>query len=1201
MPTSPPSASDDIAAGTMKLTIGKKLTVAFVLFLTLAVGIARIEGIDLPIAATLTAGALLMLAVLLLIRRTVTRPVNDAAAALRRFAEGERDVRLATNAGDEIGDLARAFNRTAAMTDGAIRELATKSAILDETSDFVATFDAQGTLLYINPAGSALLGREAEPMRGVNLAECMAPWAWTVITQDALPTAARLGGWIGETALMTRDGREIPVSQVVISHRSADGAAGFSTIVRDLSDRIAMETRLTQSRDFCLNLFHDFPAMIWRAGRDGGCDYFNKTWLDFTGRPLAAEMGDGWTAGVHPDDRGACLAGYSAAREARRSFEMEYRLRRHDGAWRWVFDCGAPFLDLDGEFGGYIGSCYDITPRKEAEAARRASEERLEDIVGSLDDVVWSVDPDSGVPTFVSSAVQRVHGRPAQDFIDNPQLWRQVVHQEDRARVDSFVQELAARGQIEMEYRILRADGGLRWLRDRARVVRDAQGRALRYDGIVTDITERKRYEEQLQFQATHDALTGLPNRSLLGDRIAQALVRGGRDGRSVAVLFIDLDQFKFVNDSLGHDVGDLLLRAVSDRLRSTVREGDTVARQGGDEFVIVLHEVARETDVAEVAQKVLTALHPPFVVEDHELFVAASVGISLYPQDGEDVHTLLRAADMAMYRAKEEGRNNFQFFAADMNARLSERLTLEGSLRHALEREEFALYYQPQVDLASGQVVGMEALLRWRHPELGLVPPVKFIPLAEETGLIVAIGAWVLKKACAQNKAWQDAGLPRLTVAVNLSARQFRRSDLVHGVLRVLEETGLPARCLDLELTEGTIMHDPERVADVLQQLSDMGVQLSVDDFGTGYSSLGYLKRFPIDKVKIDQSFVRDVTSDPDDAAIAKTIVSIAHDMRMKVIAEGTETEGQVEALRSYGCDEIQGYLFSRPLPADEFEALLRTGRRLESAGARPRAERTLLLVDDEANVLNAITRLLRPEGYRILRAESGEAALDLLATNKVGVILSDQRMPGMSGVEFLRRAKQIHPDTVRMVLSGYTELKSVTDAINEGSVYKFLTKPWDDDRLRAHIREGFQRYELRAENERLARELEQANAQLSRSKGELETEIRHSLGALRVSQEMLERLPIGTLGIDGEGVVVAANRKAEEILEGGNEGPLIGAFADERLPAPMLEALAGAPASVWVSPQGRSYRFSCASMGEASGSQGTLLTIVPQDGETA
>lgn len=821
-----------------------------------------------------------LVALYFVVKRKVAEPIVEASQALRRFAGGDRRVRLDTpRARDEISELADAFNRTADETDHLIRELATKSAILDETSDFVGTADTDGRVISINPAGLAMLGLTAEAVVGRRLTDFHPPWAGEFITQSCLPMTMRDGCWKGETALLTGAGRELPVSQVIVAHR--DGTSG----------------------------------------------------------------------------------------------EVRY------------------------------------------------------------------------------------------------------------------------------------------------------------FSTIMRDISEVKQYEKQLEHQATHDALTGLPNRNLLGDRMQQAMAHAERYGHKVATLFLDLDQFKFVNDSLGHEVGDRLLIAVAERLRNAVRQGDTVARQGGDEFVVVLADVERLEDAADVAAKLLAAMQTPTVIEGHELFVTASIGMSLFPQDGGDVPTLLRHADMAMYRAKDEGRNSFQFFASDMNQRVVERLSLEGGLRHALEREEFMLYYQPQVDLASGQIIGVEALLRWNHPDLGLVPPAKFIPLAEETGLIVGIGNWVLRKACAQNKAWQDAGLPSIAVSVNISARQFRRQEMVDAVQQTLAATGLAARHLDLELTETMIMHEPDRVISVLRQLSEMGVQISVDDFGTGYSSLNYLKRFPINKVKIDQSFVREITSDPDDAAVAKTIVSIAHDMHMKVIAEGTETEGQINALRSYGCDEVQGYYFSRPLPPDDVAAMLRDGRRLAVRTPSDALERTLLLVDDEPNILSTLTRLLRPDGYRILRAESGLAALEMLANHAVGVIVSDQRMPGMSGIEFLRRAKEIHPDTVRMVLSGYTELKSVTDAINEGAVYKFLVKPWDDEQLRSNIREAFQHHELRSENARLGRQLEQANEQLARAQAAIELELGRKTDVLRASQEMLELLPIATLGIDIEGVIVTANDEAEAI----------------------------------------------------------------------
>jgi diguanylate cyclase (GGDEF)-like protein len=441
---------------------------------------------------------------------------------------------------------------------------------------------------------------------------------------------------------------------------------------------------------------------------------------------------------------------------------------------------------------------------------------------------------------------------------------------------------------------------------------------------------ERKRYQLQIEHQANYDALTGLPNRTLLHDRLRQA-VFAQRHVRAIAVVFIDLDHFKFVNDSLGHGAGDELLKQMSERLRSVLRDGDTVARLGGDEFVLILNDQNNEEIVFRAMQRIVARINEPILIEGKELYVTCSAGISLHPQDGPDVDTLLKNADVAMYRAKEAGRNNFQFFTAEMNQIVNERLQLEHSLRRALERREFLLHYQQKVNLKTGAIVGSEALLRWLNPEWGLVRPARFVPLAEETGLIVQIGEWVVEEACRQNVSWQKAGLDPGVVSVNLSARQFRQQGLVRAVSRILAATGLDPSALEMEITESMVMHNAEAAIAILQGLKSLGVTLSVDDFGTGYSSLSYLKDLPIDTLKIDRSFVRDIRAagDPGEGVLAQAIISLGHALDLKVIAEGVETDDQVRFLTKHRCDEVQGFYYGEPMAPDDFGALLAKNRK--------------------------------------------------------------------------------------------------------------------------------------------------------------------------------------------------------------------------------------------------------------------------------
>ncbi|MFP5389993.1 MAG: putative bifunctional diguanylate cyclase/phosphodiesterase [Gammaproteobacteria bacterium] len=434
------------------------------------------------------------------------------------------------------------------------------------------------------------------------------------------------------------------------------------------------------------------------------------------------------------------------------------------------------------------------------------------------------------------------------------------------------------------------------------------------------------RANDELHHLALHDSLTRLPNRTLLEDRVGHAIAAAERSGRRFALLFLDLDRFKTFNDSLGHQFGDRLLQAVAGRLSSCLRGEDTVARLGGDEFAVLLSEAATPAIAASVAKKLLDALGEPVHVDDLQHSVSASIGISMYPDDGATMRALMSNADSAVFHAKKMGRGNHQFFAPEMNAAAGARLKLEQALRRALDQNEFELHYQPKVDVASGAVVAMEALVRWRNPERGLVPPNEFIGVSEEIGLIIPLGAWVLREACRQNRAWQDAGLPALRVAVNLSAYQFRQKDLPEFVAAVLVDTGMDPACLELEVTESVVMHNPVEAARILERLHAQGIHISVDDFGTGYSSLSYLKQFRLDTLKIDRSFVRDISSDADDAAIVRSVIALAHSLRLQVIAEGVETHAQLDYLRELGCDQYQGYLRSKPVPAEQFEALLRS-----------------------------------------------------------------------------------------------------------------------------------------------------------------------------------------------------------------------------------------------------------------------------------
>jgi diguanylate cyclase (GGDEF)-like protein/PAS domain S-box-containing protein len=567
----------------------------------------------------------------------------------------------------------------------------------------------------------------------------------------------------------------------------------------------------------------------------------------------------------------------------------------------------------------FIAIKQDITERKKAEEELQ----RLAAIVEFSEDAIISKNMD-GVITSWNRGAEKMYGYTEGEVVGRDLSF--LLPPERQAEIQAIMERVLSGQPVEcLETQRLTKTGSVLDVSLSVSLIKDAGGHIAGASAIARDITQRKAAEKQVQFLAYYDALTGLSNRTLLQDRLTKALASARRQKGKVALLFLDLDEFKTINDSLGHSVGDLVLKEVAERLKKWAREQDTVARVGGDEFLIVLTALKEAADAAVAAERLMNTMTAEFVVQGHSLCISCSVGISIFPEHGANCETLIKDADAAMYYAKENGCNDFRFFTKDMNAQAVERLTLENGLRLALDKKELFLVYQPQIEIATGRIIGLEALLRWQHPELGLVPPDKFIRIAENSGLIMPIGEWVLRTACSQTRKWQDEGLPAVPVAVNVSAVQFRQENFSKLIDRVLRETGLAPEYLELELTESLLLSNADVMFSVLRDLRAMGLKLAIDDFGTGYSSLSYLRRFPVGKLKIDRSFIRDVAVNPDDAAITTAIIGMAKSLNLKVIAEGVEDEAQVSFLRAHQCDESQGYYFSKPLAVDKVADKLR------------------------------------------------------------------------------------------------------------------------------------------------------------------------------------------------------------------------------------------------------------------------------------
>ena len=911
-----------------------------------------------------------------------------------------------------------------------------------------------------------------------------------------------------EKRYLRKDGSEMWGLLTATLVRDGDGGSQFVVgMVEDVTGRRALHAALEESEKRFRQITEHIPAVFFLADAcSGECLYVSPAYERIWGRSCESvyRSPNSWLDAVVPGDPNPMMRDGEPI-DARAKLAFEYRIARPDGSIRWIHSRSFPVFGKDGRLQQIAGIAEDITEAKE-QASRIARLTRIRAVIGALHsamlrqpdresllqeacrvatvegiiEIAWIAGPHGGSEVPEVLAISNEGDR---EFVETNLALLRADHFAVRALVSRkpvVINDFSADAKLaRVGDRLLAREcrsGAAFPLSSRGEIVAALVLLARERDvfddeelGLLGWVTSDLSYAlehienaQKLEHLAYFDALTGLANAALLRDRLSQFVAAGPATNEKVCMVIVDLENFTRLNDNLGRECGDEILRAVAKRLEQHLEEPYALGRIGADTFAIA-QPGSGDRVATRLLDQVMAALRDPFQVAGQAIPISGQAGIALYPDDAFDDDGLFKHAEAALKLAKSSGARQM-FYSAEISERIAARLDAEAALRDAVAAEQFVLHYQPRVDMVSGLVVGAEALIRWQHPERGLVPPEEFITLAEETGLIVPLGAWVIDAICAQQAAWLEAGASMVPIAANISSVQLDQSDVVHTVREALRRHSLFARHLHLELTESSVMKDPEAATDVLRGLRDLGVGLALDDFGTGHSSLAYLKRFPFTRVKIDRAFISDITHSAEDAAIASAIITIAHRMGLKVVAEGVETQGQFNYLSMQGCDEMQGYYFSPAVSAEMFEDYLRGGRSIRLLPRADEQRRTVLVVDDEPGIRTALTRMLRSDGYRVLTAAGGDEGLHVLSLNAVQVIISDQRMPGMSGTEFLGKVKDLYPETMRIILSGYTELDVVTDSVNRGAVFRFLTKPWDDDLLREQVRDAFQRYRPRA-----------------------------------------------------------------------------------------------------------------------------------------
>ncbi|MBS1196455.1 MAG: hypothetical protein H6R18_240 [Proteobacteria bacterium] len=791
---------------------------------------------------------------------------------------------------------------------------------------------------------------------------------------------------------------------------------------------------------------------------------------------------------------------------------------------------------------------------RDAADAFGESKARFLQLAGNIPQCFWLVDAATLQFTYISPGYEQIWGESVNKLYADPADWLRPVHADDREKLENAL-HLRRMGGLDEKFRVVRSDGRLRWLHARNFAIRDDDGHVVSIGGIADDITSFVADQSQVAHLALFDALTALPNQIAFYDRLQNLLNISRRKGMRLAVMIIDIDRFHVINETLGHVAGDELLRQVAGRLSGVVREGDTVGRLGGDVFAAILADTA-EVDQAElVARRAIETLALPVQVEGHEVFATASVGIAFYPQHGEERHELVRNAELAMRRAKEDGRNNVELYAPDLQEAMRDQLFLEVDLRNAVVRGEFILHYQPRLCCHSGRVQGVEALLRWQHPSRGLITPEQFLPLLEETGLVLPVGRWVLIKACEQVAAWHKAGVDVPVVSVNLSARQLHSETLFDDVVAALSASGLQASMLELELTESMLMQQhATKVMHTLARLKELGVGLVLDGFGTGYSSLVQLRRFPIDAVKVDRSFVQDITAGDNDASLTRAIINLAHSLKLKVVAVGVESEGQLALLISHGCDAFQGYFYSRALPVSQLEMTLAGRHGLPPHLQKPvKRQPTVLLAGFEGQ--QEVLAMLEPLPCHAVAVDGVAAALEWLAANWPDVIVCGSPRQDFAALELLQEARRRYPECECFLLADSCVWNSVAEATNTGDIDHLLRLPLLPEHLCRLLQQALARRQVALEFADLAEAAALSARELVRleeSRMHLEAENRllhlRNRSGYAILQAVVGELPWPVLGVDREGMLALVNEVAQELFA--DRWPVLGTSLQAMLP---------------------------------------------------